>query len=120
MQIGNTRWYTALIVKQRQIAGRKTPSKEYVRGYRMRLSDMSENEIKDLLESLHSANIQGRMRTSKHDHTDIPAGEPFFQVSEKESIKNLEALFKQSHIDLNPDRFRIGYPQIASKNKGGR
>ena len=90
MQIGDTRWYTAKVVKTRQIPGSERVTMDFINGYRMKLGDWSQEEIKSHVDLLAADGIIGKVKTSKKDHTDIPAGEAFFQVSDKESIKNLE------------------------------
>ena len=115
MQIGDTRWYTAVLYNK----GNKGKL-ERINGYRMKLSGWSETEINARVDSLAKAGICGNLKTDKHNHTDIPSGELFFQVSEKESIENLEKLFKESGIDLNPERFRAGYDYVVPHGRGGR
>ena len=117
MQIGDTRWYTARLVKTHQIPGSERVAMDFINGYRMKLGNWSQDEIKAHIDSLVADGIVGKVKTSKQDHTDIPAGEPFFQVSDKEAIKKLEKLFKDSGIALNPDRFSE-YDKIRSQ--GGR
>lgn len=119
-QIGDTRWYTARLVKGRQIPDSERSEIEIINGYRMKLGDWSDEEVKAHVDQLAADGIVGKIKTSRQDHTDIPAGEPFFQVSDKESIKRLEHLFKTMGIALNPDRFSIYDQAIANSRKRNR
>ena len=115
MQVGDTRWYTAGLIDARKVPGSENPELRLIKGYRMRLSDWSDKEIKEHLDLLAADGITGKVKTSKQNHTDIPAGQPFFQVSEEEPIKKLEQLFKNMGVMLNPDRF-AGYEEFFRKN----
>ena len=103
MRIEDTRWYTAVKTE-------KTPEGfRYVNGYRMKLEGFSTHEIMDKMQQLAADNISSTLKTDKVNHTDIPAGEPFLEVFDPESVKNLEQIFKDANIHLNPRRFQIGY-----------
>ena len=112
MQIEDTRWYTAVFLKAHELSETGTTKIERINGYRMKLAGWSEEEIREHVNLLIAEGVKGKVRTSKQNHTDIPAGEPFFQVSDKESIKNLEKIFKESGVALNPDRFHTGYEHL--------
>ena len=113
MRIEDTRWYTAVKTV-------RTPEGwRYVNGYRMKLEGFSNDEVMSKMEQLAADHISSTLKTSRKNHTDIPAGEPFLEVFDPESVKNLEQIFKEANIYLNPKRFQIGYEHVT-QTKGGR
>ena len=120
MQIGDTRWYTARLIKAHEIPDSDRVELEIINGYRMKLGDWSVDEIKAHVDLLAADGIVGKVKTSKQNHTDIPAGEPFFQVSDAKAIKKLEKKFKEAGIALNPDRFAAYDRPTQNPREGGR
>ena len=106
MKIDGTEWYTASGYKSKQIEGSERSMIEVVYGYRMPVLSRSPKEISDLQNILKSDGVVAKLKTSKHDHTGIPAGTPFLQVLDEESAIALERLFLKSGINLAPDRFK--------------
>ena len=76
MQIEDTRWYTAVFLKAHELSETGTTKIERINGYRMKLAGWSEEEIREHVNLLIAEGVKGKVRTSKQNHTDIPAGEP--------------------------------------------
>ena len=106
MRIEDTRWYTA-------VKTNRTPDGlKYINGYRMKIAGFSTHEVMSIVDQLAADRISSVLKTSKKNHTDIPAGEAFLEVFDQESVKNLEQVFKAANIRLNPRRFQIGYDYL--------
>lgn len=104
-KIEGTKWYTA--------HGRDEKGKPWY-GYRMSMKGRPMDEVLGLIKQLDFDGIKcvgGSVRTSSINHTDIPAGTPFIQVSDEQSVQNLERIMKEQGIKLDPYRFQIYHQQ---------
>ena len=113
MKIQGTDWYTAYIpahfkeLDQEDGVGTLCPA---FCTYRYSLAGMTDDEIQKESDQLQAKGIEVIQKISKQDHTGIPAGTPFFQVKNKESVENFEKKvlipdLKQQGLELNPHRF---------------
>ncbi len=117
MQIENTRWYTAKMTKMRPIPDSERVTIEHINGYVMRMGGWSDAEIKEHVDSLAAAGIVGKVDVLGHDLDDIPAGEKYLRISKKESIKNLEKLFKEQGLVYSHE---VVSPRMFSHKRDGR
>ena len=106
MQINGTNWYTASGYHGEQIKGSERSMIRVWYGYCMPIQDKDEKETKSLMGILKADGVITKLKTSKHTHTGIPAGTPFLQVSDEESIIALEKIFLKQGIELSPDRYK--------------
>ena len=105
VEIKGTKWYTASATKFIPVEGKGTKVC-IVYGYRMPVEGRSEQELKNLMNQLPSDGINAKLRTSKNEHTGIPAGTPFLQVLDEDSILSLEEIFLKQGIELPMDRYK--------------
>lgn len=106
MQIRGTEWYTAYGTHFEPIKGSERTKVQTVYGYRMPVEGRSDKEIKELMDLLKSDGVDAKLRTSKHEHSGIPAGTPFLQVLEEKSAIALEKIFLKQGIVLETDRYK--------------
>ena len=118
MQIGETRWYTAKMAKMHPIPDSERVELERINGYIMRLGGWSEEEIKTHIDLLAADGIIGKLCVLKHDHEDVPAGERYLRISKKESIQNLEKLFKAQGLSYSHESTVSGL--AYRREHGGR
>ena len=112
MKIKGTEWYTAM--------GRKMEVKSFhdqdddestyvpvtLYGYRMPIQGRKPQDINDLRELLKADGVDTKLRSSKHNHTGIPAGTPFLEVLDEKSAIALEKIFLKEGIVLETDRYK--------------
>lgn len=106
MKIKGTNWYTACGTHFTPIEGSERTQVQTFYGYRMPVGEKTEKEIKEFMALLKSDGIDSKLKKSKHEHSGIPAGVPFLQVSDEESAIALEKVFLKSGIVLETDRYK--------------
>ena len=106
MKIKGTEWYTANGIRGTRIEGSERSAIQVLYGYRMPLKDRTTAEIIELRELLKSDGINTKLKTSKHEHTGIPAGVPFLEVLDEDSAIALEKTFLKQGIQLPTDRYK--------------
>lgn len=123
-KIKGTEWYTACVLQYTKIEGSERCQIAKLNGYRRSVKGMSAEEIKKQIETLKSIGVfceEGKPRTSPHNHTDMPRGTPFLQVSEPRSVANLEKSLVNMGIELPANRFDVyTQPSPLAKKRGGR
>ena len=119
-KIPKTEWYTAAgrgHVETIQGSERVLISKPWY-GYRRSLNGKSEEEINAIVQSLKKAGIEKmEIKKSLINHTDIPAGTPFLQISDGKSVAVLERTLFQMGIEIPANRFDI-YKQNSFSKRG--
>ena len=107
---GTSEWYTAALE-------RHDPNQpELLLSYRRSLAGKSEEEIDKLQEDLFSEGVNTVLKSSRHNHTGIPAGTPYLQVEDEASVARLEHLWGKLGIELDPHRYDA-YLKPAPKGK---
>ena len=106
MKIKGTEWYTATAYQGKQIKGSERSGVQVYYGYRMSVQGRTPKEINELKELLKADGVNTKLRSSKVNHTGIPAGTPFLEVLDEESVIALERIFLKEGIVLETDRYK--------------
>jgi len=105
MKISGTEWYTAARSKLQsdsQDVGLPPP---VFLTYRCSVENQTEEQIQAKQAELAAKGIKTKLKQSKYDHTGIPAGTPFLQIADEESVANIEKLWGLMGLELDAHRF---------------
>lgn len=119
-KIKGTKWYTAAGITRDKIEDSERHEVSTWFGYRRPVQDISPTEIRKIIQELKAGGINCIPKISQNNHTDIPAGTPYLQVSDTKSVARLEAKWARMGISLDAHRFDVYKVQISQQKKGGR
>ena len=98
MKVNGTQWHSFAVDK----LGEK--GKVFLT-YRLNLEGIRDDEIAKMQYTLAEKGVSTKIKRAKDDHADFPKGTLYLQISDEESVDNLERFWGERGIELDTHRY---------------